>query len=429
MTKELRQVCLSARGLANIRTPDEINDFEFVVGDAHYRCPWFIAHFLSPRIAQLRSSDITINELIIDTKDPKREFPGLLSLGRGGSITIGNDNRTFYSELSAELLNEELLEFVEESCAELSCENVLTRLTRRIRFDFDCSHEIDFIASHLHEIDISNVKCIDFSILSRIFSSAQLKIKSEDWFYDVIWKFVEIDRNCFGLVEFVCFEFVSTSIAGRFISDGCDYLDLLDPNIWRSLGRRFIYDISPTGSNSRLAVCGRQFSPSGQSSLDGIISYLTAKCGGNVHDKGIVNITSSSLHGSTYLPNNAADLRNLAGSAYFHSANEANAWLCYDFAKREVTPTHYAVVSTASAGNNHPKSWCLEVSTNGRDWTEVHQCPPNNDLVGSNQVGMYAVTQSVQGRFVRLRQTGKNHLHQDYFTVCALELFGTLREP
>jgi hypothetical protein len=169
MTKELRQVRLSARALANIRIPDEIHDFEFVVGDAHSRCSWFIAHFLSPGIAALRLSGITINEFTVDTKDAKREFSGFLSIGRGCSITIGNDNQSSYWDLSRELLNSELMELVEtESFTELSCENVLKLLEERIHFNIECSREIEFITSHFHEIDVSNLKCFDFSILSRI---------------------------------------------------------------------------------------------------------------------------------------------------------------------------------------------------------------------------------------------------------------------
>jgi hypothetical protein len=40
--------------------------------------------------------------------------------------------------------------------------------------------------------------------------------------------------------------------------------------------------------------------------LGGIVSHLTAQCGGNVHDKGAVEITSSSVGLGT--PWNAADL-------------------------------------------------------------------------------------------------------------------------
>jgi hypothetical protein len=48
--------------------------------------------------------------------------------------------------------------------------------------------------------------------------------------------------------------------------------------------------------------------------LGGLISHLTAKCSGNVHDKGVVEITASSLEFAThakFAPRNAADFGTL----------------------------------------------------------------------------------------------------------------------
>jgi hypothetical protein len=41
--------------------------------------------------------------------------------------------------------------------------------------------------------------------------------------------------------------------------------------------------------------------------FNGVISYLRAKCGGNVHDRGVVEITASSVLDG-WNPQNAADL-------------------------------------------------------------------------------------------------------------------------
>jgi hypothetical protein len=60
-------------------------------------------------------------------------------------------------------------------------------------------------------------------------------------------------------------------------------------------------------SNCRFLHEGKSFCPSGKS-LGGVIGYLTAKCGGNVHDQGLIAVTSSSICGS-HRPKNATDLR------------------------------------------------------------------------------------------------------------------------
>jgi hypothetical protein len=62
-------------------------------------------------------------------------------------------------------------------------------------------------------------------------------------------------------------------------------------------------------------------------SLDGIICYLTRKHGGNVHDKGIVTITSQSVFSSD--PD--WDVRNLAdltSGSVFYSKDEPGQWVC-----------------------------------------------------------------------------------------------------
>jgi hypothetical protein len=98
-----------------------------------------------------------------------------------------------------------------------------------------------------------------------------------------------------------------------------------------------------------------------------MIGYLTLKCGGNVHDNGLIEVTASSICGSSpsYHPKNAVDLQNR--SSFFESKGEPNSWICYDFKDMEITPSHYSILSYPSEPNqnDHPKSWCLEVSVDG----------------------------------------------------------------
>jgi hypothetical protein len=243
MTKDQFAVSLSARGLANIQYGEEMNDFEFIVagGESRYRCPWFVADFLSPRIAALHAVDNTIYSYEVMTKDQHNEFEKFLSLGRGKSIIIDSMNREFYESLTEELLNEELqILSCSSNYEELSRDDVLKRLEHRHRMSFECSKEISFIASHFHEINISGLCKFDDTILSRILSSDELMIKSEDWLYEMIWKLIKDDGRHFCLIQFIRFEFVSKSIADRFIVEGVDFIDLIDSLIWSTLGRRFV---------------------------------------------------------------------------------------------------------------------------------------------------------------------------------------------
>jgi hypothetical protein len=177
--------------------------------------------------------------------------------------------------------------------------------------------------------------------------SNELKIKSEDWLYETIWQLVDIDRTKFSLIQFIRLEFVSPPIARRFIGDGADFIDLINSSIWLSIGRRFVHDILPGKSIGGFVINDTQFSPTDKS-FDGIISYLTLKYGGNVHDKGLIETTSNGVYGSYYLKN-TLDLQNR--DSFFHSNGESNSWICYDFKDMEVAPLHYSIMSSPHEPN------------------------------------------------------------------------------
>jgi hypothetical protein len=83
--------------------------------------------------------------------------------------------------LSEELENAELSTLVcERGSGPIAIGTVFPRLRHRFDCHFDISKEVEFIASHFHEVDTSELKRFDVGILSKILSSKLLKIKSED---------------------------------------------------------------------------------------------------------------------------------------------------------------------------------------------------------------------------------------------------------
>jgi hypothetical protein len=162
-------------------------------------------------------------------------------------------------------------------------------------------------------------------------------------------------------------------------------------------------------------------------SLDGIIAYLTQKHGGNVHDKGIVTITSRSLCNDDHW----TALRNLAdftSYAKFCSKSEPGQWVCWDFHQMRVRPTHYTIKAF------YLKSWVVESSLDGEAWTEIDRKTDNEDFnVGGMQTASYAVQNPAECRFIRLTQTGPNHSNAfdgrvDDLIIAAFEFFGTVIE-
>jgi hypothetical protein len=73
--------------------------------------------------------------------------------------------------------------------------------------------------------------------------------------------------------------------------------------------------------------------------FNGVISYLTVKCSGNVHDRGVVEITASSVSYTDY-PRNTADL---GTNSDFWSEDEPGQWICLDFKTLRIEPTHNTI--------------------------------------------------------------------------------------
>jgi hypothetical protein len=111
---------------------------------------------------------------------------------------------------------------------------------------------------------------------------------------------------------------------------------------------------------------------------DGIIAHLTGKCGGNVHDRRLINLTSGSFQQATegvnpnsgvfkndprYAAENAADLAtDSVFLSAFRSATETirhtrNNWVWYDFKERRIVPTHDVIrLYWSHLGGCHMKS-------------------------------------------------------------------------
>jgi hypothetical protein len=173
----------------------------------------------------------------------------------------------------------------------------------------------------------------------------------------------------------------------------------------------------------RMKRCIAQWFPmNGNGSLDGIIASLTRRFGGNVHDRGIVTISASSLLVSGYSGRNAADLNS---DSLFSSSNNADSWLCYDFMARRVKLTHY---SMRSAWDDFPKSWVLEGSFNGTSWMQLDHRMNTNNLKGDRRIASFPVSTVAESRFIRLRMIAPNHSGAWYFSLVGVEFFGTLIE-
>jgi hypothetical protein len=76
----------------------------------------------------------------------------------------------------------------------------------------------------------------------------------------------------------------------------------------------------------------------------GLISYIRELCFGNVHEKGVIEITSSS-NGH----NHCWDVVNYDWNDYWFTNCSANSWIQFDFKEWIVSVTHYSLKSKGAA--------------------------------------------------------------------------------
>jgi hypothetical protein len=335
--------------IRNLGIGDIQEDFIFLVGEQRYTCPRIVARLLSQNTLVQHSIDPSINEYIVKTNDQQNEFPLLLTLGRSSLAEATSDNSRFLFSLSRELDNSALF---------TSCLHYFDVHQFFPIFDDDV---LPVLASEFYKLNNSELDQIPLSTLYHILSHPSLKISHESTLYSYILSHLSSNPDYFELLQFVHFEYLSSE-------DICYFARILPERInvpvWEALSRRLRLPFDSCSVFTPSATSSKSVDhPRKTASVDGIISYLTKKHRGNVHDKGIVTITSKSI--SYGALGNVADLKQWS---YFSLVNEPGQWICWDFHEMRVGPAHY-VIHGVAVGNL--KSWVVESSLDGENWIEI----------------------------------------------------------
>lgn len=155
--------------------------------------------------------------------------------------------------------------------------------------------------------------------------------------------------------------------------------------------------------------------------FNGIITYLTAKTGGNIHDNGTIAVSSNSYFSPPkYLLDFNCDA--------YYQAGKADAWVLFDFKELKVKITSYSIMSN-SGGENlyHLKSWDLEVSNDGVNWTKIDERRDHPKLNGSYATGTFEVRPNDYSRYVRIHQID-DPWGGGYLWFYYMEFYGYLKE-
>jgi hypothetical protein len=210
----------------------------------------------------------------------------------------------------------------------------------------------------------------------------------------------------------------------KFISWSFEHFDRLSftRSFWEGITNRLSLAISEQVVNDPRYRYGRSIALPADSSLEGIIAFLTKEHGGNVHAKGIVEVAASTndiLIGPSHLVD-------LDEKSYIQCSNLPNQWVHYDFKDRRVKLTDYSIAAHTS--NWFLRSWVVEGSNDGEEnhWTPLDSRTNNTDAHSGHPIATFHVAESEFYRFIRLRHMGKTANGHDYLILHGFEVFGFL---
>lgn len=469
-----KSIILSSAGLKNIvlNNFDSENQFNFIFGDYSIKMNRIFAEFLSPMVSRLRSSDSTVSSIQFDKLFHNFEISSNIysqtchelftedvislieQISSGFSIEI-NRHQSFQLQLISILLeNEELFDQINEiypiDISESNVDLYLQHLEFFYLFSkascrFNYPNIVDFISSHFYMLKPNQLIGLPKSLLLKLLSNKNLLVESEDSLFSLIQSiftksnddttFFEEDFE-YDIIDF--YELLEPS----FLSENKfrDFLlsfDLSDMNntIWAKIIGRFLQSTEHYEhiKNNRYLHQNPSFEFDGDPShrFDGIIMELTRECNGNVQDKGIVKVTSSS-HYANYYPKYAVDFND--NQHYYFSNSQPNSWLKFDFIQRRIRPTMYSIKSRHDDGQSgcHLKCWVIEGSNSGldNDWKILDSRENVTELDERDATSTYKIKPELNNkesyRFLRLRQTGVNTAGNNYLSIAALEFFGSV---
>lgn len=166
--------------------------------------------------------------------------------------------------------------------------------------------------------------------------------------------------------------------------------------------------------------------------FNGIIHHLQSNCNtNNLHDFGIINVTSKSAKGN-HFPKNAIEFDSYN---YFFSLSGFD-WLKSDFKDRKIRPISYSVKKRFDSNKQNQVNWCIEVSNTGGDndeeWRVIDSRSGFLCVSKQNQADTFRIqlqlTNEESYRYLRLKSAGKTSGKCSCLAISSLEYFGTLFE-
>jgi hypothetical protein len=258
-------------------------------------------------------------------------------------------------------------------------------------------------------------------MIEDILMQESLQILSEDSLLEYL---ISLGSNGKALLCHVRYDNLSLERVWTFLSN-ITYSDI-DSRLWDSICCRLRHPIVLESNDwSRSRACKRFESTTPWS---GVLAHLTSVCGGNVHKKGVVTITSSS---DSY--NKCYQVANHGWSDYWFSGDSPNSWIQFDFKESKISMSEYTLKAHGSDNHSHHfRQWKIEGSNDLGEWEMLDE-RNTRDMIPAWATKTFKCSSSNASRFyqsIRMTQTGKSSggiYH--HLMLCNIEFYGLLHSP
>ena len=256
-------------------------------------------------------------------------------------------------------------------------------------------------------------------LIEQLISHPNLSIFDENVLLYFLLHICEINQHCEYLFQYVYLEYCTPNAIKQYIS----YLEehVFTTNTLKAtltcFSRRLIQNTVPATSKflKNRHMCFYLDSdgqiPISTSFKPGLLRYA--------HQTNHLKLETSA-RSSRELYNILEDSEN-----YFISDDEPNSWISATFLHNSsVSLTHYMIRSRNTEDGHYPQSWMLEgKNLNDPKWTllDKHLNEPFSKL----QMKAFQVTNQNFFNQIRLTQIGPNTSNDDFFDICAFDIFGT----
>jgi hypothetical protein len=370
-----------------------------------------------------------MHDFVLSEHDNHNDFKIILDLMCGQFVTLDDPAADFIIEVGSAFENTELVDLAVKFLSRpIKIGNVFEKIARKRKLGIDVTAEITYAASHLVKIDTEVLKDLDLSLLKEIFESDKLQIRNESWLFRFVCSLIEERGDEYReLLNFVLFEFLSDAEMTTFLR--MISIEDISGRMWASLSRRLALSVHMDMTKSERTKRGfsvlhdkQEDFPFTGDGFDGIFGHLTKRCG-HLCESGIISVSSS---GNISMPPN--QLIDNTFNGYWYSCNVPNSWVMIDFGRFRLKPSAYTLRTGHFDQNSveHLRSWVLEGSYDATNWSELDRQKNSPDLNGDFKSKTWPCKELVAFRYIRLRQTAKNHHNSHFLFLNNIELFGTM---